>query len=94
MRGDWEAELLLLTRGTVYSGAKCPPPLPSTFLTKHLQEQGVKLRTKKTQNTQCVVIQSFWLGPFADPSRSVEDGLGDPKNGRANFLDRRTITPS
>lgn len=34
----------------VYPSAKCPPPLPSTFLTKHLQEQGVKLRTKKTQN--------------------------------------------
>jgi hypothetical protein len=37
---------------SVYSSAKCPPPLPSTFLTKHLQEQGVKLRTKKTQNPQ------------------------------------------
>ncbi len=36
----------------VYSSAKCPPPLPSTFLTKHLQEQGIKLRTKKTQNPQ------------------------------------------
>ncbi|ERF68421.1 hypothetical protein EPUS_03739 [Endocarpon pusillum Z07020] len=35
----------------VYSSAKCPPPLPSTFLTKHLQEQGIKLRTKKTQNS-------------------------------------------
>ena len=37
---------------SVYSSAKCPPPLPSTFLTKHLQEQGIKLRTKKTQNPQ------------------------------------------